>query len=65
MSMNDEKYAKVEQVTNEHEQTIVTLTTKSIKTICIVMCVLNVCKPREYPGLLRSYINRKIILIKT
>jgi hypothetical protein len=30
----------------------------------IVLCVLNVCKPQEYPGLLRSYINRKIDLIK-
>ena len=36
--------------------------------ICIVMCsivlcVLNVCKPHEYPGLLRSYVNRKKDLI--
>ena len=30
----------------------------------IVLCVLNVCKPREYPGFLRSYVNRKIDLIK-
>ena len=30
----------------------------------IVLCVLNVCKPHEYPGLLRSYVNRKIDLIK-
>jgi hypothetical protein len=30
----------------------------------IVLCVLNVCKPQEYPGLLRSYVNRKIDLIK-
>ena len=27
-------------------------------------CVLNVYKPREYPGLLRSYVNRKIDSIK-
>jgi hypothetical protein len=53
--MNDEKGANVEQITNEHEHTIVTLTTKSIKTKCIVMCVLNVCKPREYPGLRNIY----------
>jgi hypothetical protein len=30
----------------------------------IVLCVLNVCKPQEYPWLLRSYVNRKIDLIK-
>ena len=30
----------------------------------IVLCVLNVCKPQEYPGLLRSYANTKIDLIK-
>ena len=30
----------------------------------IVLCVLNACKPQEYPGLLRSYVNRKIDLIK-
>ena len=30
----------------------------------IVLCVLNVCKPQEYPGFLRSYANRKIELIK-
>ena len=30
----------------------------------IVLCVLNVCKPQEYPGLLRSHVNRKIDLIK-
>jgi len=30
----------------------------------IVLCVLNVCKPHEYPGLLRSYVNSKIDLIK-
>ena len=40
-----------------------------IYSICIVMCsivlcVLNVCKPQEYPGFLRSYANRKIELIK-
>ena len=31
----------------------------------IVLCVLNACtcKPQEYPGLLRSYANRKINLI--
>ena len=31
----------------------------------IVLCVLNACtcKPQEYPGLLRSYANRKIDLI--
>lgn len=38
MSMNYEKYAKVEQVTNEVEQTIVTLTNKSIKTV-VLICV--------------------------
>ena len=27
-------------------------------------CVLNVYEPREYPGLLRSYVNRKIDSIK-
>ena len=26
----------------------------------IALCVLNVCKPQEYPGFLRSYVNRKI-----
>jgi hypothetical protein len=30
----------------------------------IVLCVLNVCKPREYPGHLMSYVKRKIDLIK-
>ena len=29
----------------------------------IVLCVLNVCKPQEYPGFLRSYVNRKMELI--
>ena len=29
-----------------------------------VLCVLNVCKPQEYPRLLRAYANRKIYLIK-
>jgi len=38
MSMNYEKYAKVEQVTNEQEQTIVALTTKSIKTV-VLFCM--------------------------
>ena len=29
------------------------------------MCTnINICKPQEYPGLLRSYVNRKIDLIK-
>ena len=31
---------------------------------CNVLCVLNVCKSQQYPGLLRSYVNRKIDLIK-
>jgi len=30
----------------------------------IVLCVLNVCKPREYPGHLMSYVKRKNDLIK-
>jgi hypothetical protein len=30
----------------------------------IIVFVLNVCKPQEYPGFLRSYANRKIDLIK-
>ena len=30
----------------------------------IVLCVLNVCKPQEYPELLRSYVNRKIDIKK-
>ena len=29
----------------------------------IVLCVLNVYKPQEYPGLLSSYVHRKIDLI--
>ena len=32
--------------------------------ICSIgLCVLNVCKPQEYPGLLRSFVNRKIDLV--
>jgi hypothetical protein len=27
------------------------------------LCILNVCKPQEYPGLLSSYVHRKIDLI--
>ena len=30
----------------------------------IALCILDACKPQEYLGLLRSYINRKIDLIK-
>ena len=29
-----------------------------------VLCVINICKPREYPELLRSYVTRKKDIIK-
>ena len=29
----------------------------------VILCAYNICKPREYPVLLKSYVNRKIDLM--